>query len=504
MKIVTMYLPQFYETEENSLWWGEGFTEWKTVNYATAFFEGHHQPRKPLHGRYYNLLDKETMLWQSDLMKKYHIFGQCFYHYWFKHGRQVLEKPAENLLKWKEIDMPFCFSWANESWVRSWSAMVDANIWAQNFEPSKNKTEGNGILLEQGYGTESDWKQHFEYLLPFFEDSRYINIDGKPVFMIYRPDNIPRLSEMIQCWNQWGKNNGFPGIYFIGGNTSSKGNLDSIYIHATGSMFPINDYKMNHSVKTISYDTVWKHIIAQARIAEKGTYIGGIVDFDTTPRKGKNGVVIVDCNSSKYEKYLKKLLKLNEDLGNEITFINAWNEWGEGMYLEPDEKNSFAFLEATKNALDTYLTEEIHNESKSDENKLLFFYKNRMEQYKKNWQILDQWLRRNQQKNSLIKTFNKMKISTIALYGLGMLGEHLIAELKETNILILYAIDIRKQGIERELPVLGLNDDFPKVDAIIVSVINEFDEITKLLSKKTNIPIISLETIVFEQECEGE
>lgn len=499
MKIVTMYLPQFHITEENNRWWGEGFTEWTTVNNAEPLFEGHNQPRKPMNDQYYNLLDKKTMMWQADLMKEYNIYGQCFYHYWFKNGKRVLEKPAENLLKWKNIHMPFCFSWANESWVRSWSAMIDSNVWSQKFEPLEFNTEENGILLEQGYGNESDWKEHFDYLLPFFRDQRYIKIEGKPVFMFYRPNNIPSLPEMVKCWNKWSNEQGFPGIYFIGGNSFLKGCLDAVYIHATGSMFPSSYYKVKNSVKTISYEKVWTYILEQARASEKGTYVGGIVDFDTTPRKGKNGIVIMECNDSVYEKFLRKLLKLNEELGNEFTFINAWNEWGEGMYLEPDETNSCGFLEATRRALDHYKDDDIKINVEDNE-ELLIFYKTKMEQYKKNWMILEQWMRRKEQNNSLRKVLKRKGISTVAIYGLGMLGEHLKTELEETEIVVKYAIDIRKKGLKRDIPILGFDDLLPEVDAIIVCVANEFYEITKKLKEKTDILILSLEDILFEQE----
>ena len=502
MKIITMYLPQFHVTEENSRWWGEGFTEWKTVNDAEPFFECHNQPRKPMSDRYYDLLDKKTMIWQAGLMKKYNIYGQCFYHYWFKNGKRVLEKPAENLLKWKDIHMPYCFSWANESWVRSWSIMVDSNVWSQKFEPEESNSEENGVLLKQEYGNESDWKEHFEYLLPFFEDRRYIKIQGKPVFMIYRPDNISSLSEMVDCWNQWAIKKGFPGIYFIGGNTFSKGCLNAAYIHATGSMFPADYYKIKNSVKTISYEKVWSYILAQARGIEKGTFIGGIVDFDTTPRKGKNGIVITECNTKTYEKFLKKLLKLNEELGNEFTFINAWNEWGEGMYLEPDTTNYYGFLEATRNALNSYIYENIQNNTKNNEDEILLFYKTKLEQYKKNWRILDQWMRRKEQNKPLRNTLEERGITTVAVYGLGILGEHLKSELQETDM-IKYAIDIRKQGLKRNIPILGLDDLLPEVDAIIVSVVNEFETISKQLKERTDIPIISLEEILFEQEDAG-
>ena len=152
-KIISMYLPQFHRVKENDEWWGEGFTEWTAVKQADSLFDGHYQPRIPLNGNYYDLLDKETMQWQADLMKKYGIDGQCIYHYWFKEGRQILEKPAQNLLKWTDIDMPFCFCWANESWARTWSGLKNTNAWSAKQEPKK-QGDHNGLLLEQYYGTE--------------------------------------------------------------------------------------------------------------------------------------------------------------------------------------------------------------------------------------------------------------------------------------------------------------------------------------------------------------
>ena len=176
MKTIAMYLPQFYRTPENDEWWGDGFTDWTAMSKAKPLFKGHKQPKFPLHNYQYDLLKKETLLWQEKLMKQYHVYGLCFYHYWFKNGRKVLEKPAENLLKWKDIEIPFCFSWANESWGRSWSNLANTNIWASNFETHKEHI-GNGILLEQDYGEKEEWIEHFNYLLPFFEDERWVKPD---------------------------------------------------------------------------------------------------------------------------------------------------------------------------------------------------------------------------------------------------------------------------------------------------------------------------------------
>ncbi len=129
-----MDLPQFHRIPENDMWWGEGFTEWTAVKAGEKFFEGQMQPRVPLDGNYYDLLNEQTMRWQADLMRKYDIYGMCFYHYYFKDGRKILEKPAENLLEWKDIEMPFCFSWANETWARSWSNINGKNAWSSKFD----------------------------------------------------------------------------------------------------------------------------------------------------------------------------------------------------------------------------------------------------------------------------------------------------------------------------------------------------------------------------------
>ena len=213
MKVLAMYLPQFHRVKENDEWWGEGFTDWTTVKQAKPLFEGHNQPHVPSDENYYDLLDKNTMRWQTSLMKKYGIDGMCMYHYWFEDGRKILEKPVENLLNWKEIDMPFCLCWANETWARSWSGLQNVNVWADTCEPDK-KT-GKKILLKQRYGNYKDWKEHFEYLLPFFRDDRYIKVDGKPVFVFYKAECIPCFEDMVEAWQQLAIESGINGIYII-------------------------------------------------------------------------------------------------------------------------------------------------------------------------------------------------------------------------------------------------------------------------------------------------
>lgn len=139
LKTLAIYLPQFHRVPENDEWWGEGFTEWTAVKGAEKLFEGHYQPRIPLNGNYYNLLEYDTMAWQAGLMQKYCVDGMCIYHYWFEKGKRILEKPAENLLKWKEIQMPFCFYWANQTWAKTWKRLVDVCAWSGIYEGRREK-----------------------------------------------------------------------------------------------------------------------------------------------------------------------------------------------------------------------------------------------------------------------------------------------------------------------------------------------------------------------------
>ena len=162
MKIIAFYLPQYHEIPENNKWWGKGFTEWVNVKKAHPLFEGHYQPRVPLNKNYYNLLDEEVQKWQVSLAKKYGIYGFCFYHYWFD-GHLLLEKPVEQWLKNRDLDLPFCICWANENWTQAWV--------------SKEST----VLIAQKYGDKEMWRRHFEYLLPYFKDTRYIKENGRPL-----------------------------------------------------------------------------------------------------------------------------------------------------------------------------------------------------------------------------------------------------------------------------------------------------------------------------------
>lgn len=366
MKIITYYLPQFHSIPENDKWWGKGFTEWTNVKKAEKLFEGHNQPRIPLDNNYYNLLSNDVKRWQVNLAKEYGIYGFCMYHYWFN-GKKLLEKPIEQYLEDKTLDLPFCFSWANEYWTNGWVS------------------DNNTILLSHNNDDENDWINHFNYFLPFFKDDRYIKIDGKPLLILYFPTILERLDEMIECWRKLAKKNGFPGIEILYQKAMShfdesldKSKFDggiefqpgysllknqSVYKRKMDKLifkcvnFAKSKLKINFLRRTqnkeihISYDKVWNDILNTNPDNEK-MYPGAFVDWDNTARKGVRGSVYDGVTPEKFEKYLTMQIKRTKEVYNkDILFMFAWNEWGEGGYLEPDKKNGYRFLNAIKNAL---------------------------------------------------------------------------------------------------------------------------------------------------------
>lgn len=484
-KIIAMYLPQFHRTIENDLWWGKGFTEWTAVKGAERIFEGQYQPRIPLNKNYYNLLEKETMVWQAELMHKYGVDGMCFYHYYFKEGRKILEKPAENLLNWKDIDMPFCFSWANETWARSWSKLSNVNSWTSKYEKQNIKSN---ILLEQSYGEEKQWESHFEYLLPFFKDKRYIKIDGKPVFIFYKPQSIPCLVRMVEYWRQLCIKEGLEGLYLIGTNIAHAGVLDAVMIQEP--QYSLTDFEKRNCIDA---KKVWEHSIKCKGIKGQKTFYCGFPGYDDTPRRGKGGFFLSNSSSNLFKKNMVKLLSKSEYYGNELTFINAWNEWGEGMYLEPDEKFGYEYLEALLNAKNQYLNMEyIPNDIGNNDNYRL------IDRYKSYWTLFDMWLYKLESGCKLDNYFKKNDIHNIAVYGVGMVGKHFINEV-EDSVNIKYAIDRRNDNVNMKFPVLSDVSKEIEIDAIVVTVSYDYHQIYKQLRKSTESKIILIDEVV--EEC---
>lgn len=503
-KILAIYLPQYYENEDNNLWWGKGFTDWETVKTAEKYFEEQREPRVPLEGIYYDLSKRETMESHAALAKRYGIDGFCFYHYYFKDGKKELELPAENLLKWKDIDMPFCFNWASEPWIRSWSR-ISGNVWTEKYEKNGDNVNG-AVLVSQDYGDIFSWKEHFEYLLPFFYDERYIKIDGKPVFIFYSPNDIKVLHDMLECWRRMAEEAGFPGLYLIGAHMDT-GNMDldaAIIYEPRNSMDCLNRQgrvEIKNGVRCYDYKAAWTEVVETLPISEYKTFFCGISGYDDTPRRGRSGECMVNCSAEIFKDGLRNLILKSMRYKNEFLFINAWNEWGEGMYLEPDETSGYAYLEMIQEAIHSIDVDQIEAEPAclKPENlkREMAVLDYNARKFKQLFQIMDKWLFIEQENTEPVFKyfFDKEKINTVAIYGMAAIGKHLLIQLQKENVNVVFGIDQYAGQFGDKFNIYRPEEEFPETDAIVITAY-EADTIKKKLEEKYEGRIFLLEEII--------
>ena len=507
-RVLAIYLPQFHQTPDNDRWWGKGFTDWESVKNAERYFTDHNQPRIPLDDNYYDLNTYETMSRQASLAKQFSIDGFCFYHYYFAEGKMELEKPAENLLKWKDIDMPFCFNWASESWVRSWSK-YNGNIWSEKYEVN-DKDAGSGFLVKQDYGNSEDWKRHFDYLLPFFKDNRYIKVDGKPVFIFYNVDKISCIKEMISLWKNLSVENGFPGLYIVGAHMPYRieGFDASIIYQPREAINRLNEkgrcYSYN-GVRVFDYDELWDEIEASAVNIGMKTYYCAVTDYDDTPRRGKYGECLKGVSPEKFRIHFKELYKKSILNRNEFLLMNAWNEWGEGMYMEPDKLHGTAFLEAVRDVVESTNCHEMRKERQDDP--IEYFSVNSsdmddvvardLEKYKWFCHIYSRWIDLFEEGIDIGDALLSKGLVNVGVYGVGILGKRLVSELKNSSEIRLFGID-RYCGNFGNVQVCRPEEPLPNADIVIVTAFDNTDVIKQLkeVYLNTGTLIIDIEVLL--------
>ncbi|MBO2915117.1 glycosyltransferase WbsX family protein [Enterobacter sichuanensis] len=360
-KIFPFYFPQFYVTSENNKWWGDGFTDWQLVKNATPANPAQTQPRIPLLGHYDQSLP-ETIELQANLAKKYGINGFNFYHYWFD-GKVLLDQPITNLLNNKSIDIEFFITWANETWTRQWIG------------------KPNDILIKQEHRPDIHvWAAHYDYLKQFFIDTRYYKIDNSPVLCIYRAELINDLQKWIDFMNAKAREDGFNGLHLIAlrayeivdaektyKNFAKIVNFQprySINTHLKKKSFfrnyvekflrsspewlqlKITSLAGNKKYKKFSYQ---EYIATMKKDADhwmnKPVYQVAFPDWDNAPRYKERATFFNDTSPENFDLALDVIKKKTEMHSDKIIFVNAWNEWSEGAYLEPDTINMYKNLE---------------------------------------------------------------------------------------------------------------------------------------------------------------
>lgn len=348
-KIIAFYLPQFHPIEENNAWHGRGFTEWFNVTQAVPQFIGHHQPQLPIDVGFYDLTHPDVMYRQVELARHYGVYGFCFYHYWFS-GRRLLEKPLLNWLRCTDLDFPFCLCWANENWSKQWDG------------------GDRDVLLKQEL-RDGDGPRFFEDVAPYLNDARYIRIDNKPVILIYRPNlhEKEKFLMFVQQLRECAQVARLPGLFLCTVKSGWMLDEDPLSWGLDAAVgFPPHDLLrpeylaqqiVTHRQSTVRvYDLnrmIQEGVVPTADPC--GRMLPGIVPgWDNSARKAKSNGAVFLLTPSNYQIWLERLLrKVRAELPPEqqFVFVNAWNEWAEGAHLEPDTKHGYAFLEATRQAL---------------------------------------------------------------------------------------------------------------------------------------------------------
>jgi len=348
-KVIAYYLPQYYQIPQNDAWFGKGFTEWSNCAKAVPQFESHWQPHLPIDVGFYNLETTHIMHRQIELAKMYGIHGFCFYYYWFSGGEKIMEKPIQNWLNDKSIDFPFMFFWANEDWTNTWGASAD--IGTKTYSAKMKPT---------------DVKKFVNDISPFLKDKRYITVDDRPHIIIYQSKKDPYLPEFLQKitkeLSKEGINKPYVSLVFPDDFDSSFDPRDFGADAAVefGSHLKVMPEEipqsatvsklMNPLAKVTEYD-MKKYINENTFLfnANYPVFKGAMTHFDNTARKIYTGAQIFSTSPELYEEWLTK--SINNSKTDQI-FVTAWNEWAEGMHLEPDQKYGYAYLQATKNALE--------------------------------------------------------------------------------------------------------------------------------------------------------
>lgn len=370
-RVIAYYLPQFHPTKINDKYWGKGFTEWTNVTKAKPQYRGHYQPQIPADLGFYDLRLPEIRQAQADMARENGVEGFMYWNYWFGNGKKILEMPIEELMRTAKPDFPFCVGWANHDWSN------------KTWQKTKRFTKDT-VFLKQEYLGKQDYTDYFYYLLPMFRDHRYIKVDEKPLFYVFDPDSCPDMKEFIQLWQHLAEKNGIPGIHFVA-RADSIGKADEIYkknfmneVKARYDRYIDMGFdavsSMNFRRAEILATGFFKKIIRNIRRKIFGYALNSHdymkltehyytdedkLDYvypqitprkDKTPRAGKNALVYTGSTPEKFRIAIKMALEKIKDKDDEhkILFLNSWNEWGEGSYMEPDIVWGHQYLDVLK------------------------------------------------------------------------------------------------------------------------------------------------------------
>jgi hypothetical protein len=348
-RVIAYYLPQFHPIPENDDWWGPGFTEWTNVARARPLFPGHFQPRIPGELGFYDLRLGEVREAQAQLARAHGIEGFCYWHYWFG-GRLLLERPLEEVVASGEPDFPFCVGWANQTWTGIWHGA-----------PGR-------VLAEQTYPGPEDDARHFDYLLPMFEDRRYLRVDGRPLLLVLMPSELPEPKRWADRWRELAQRAGLPGIHLVGHHRDDvppgRFGFDAATWTYQGWLIRHGGDHLARRLRRLRgqpplvfpFARAVQHMWGPAHpVPQPGDehYPGILSGWDNTPRSGRRGLVLHGMTPELFREHVRNVLRhvAHKRPEERIVFLKSWNEWAEGNTVEPDAVWGRALLEVLRDEL---------------------------------------------------------------------------------------------------------------------------------------------------------
>jgi lipopolysaccharide biosynthesis protein len=344
VRAIAFYLPQFHPIPENDRWWGRGFTEWTNVARARPNFRGHQQPHLPADLGFYDLRLAEVREAQAGLALESGIHGFCYYHYWFA-GRKLLDRPLREVLTSGRPDFPFCVCWANESWGRGWDGL------------------DQDILIKQRYSRDDDLA-FIRDLVPYFRDHRYVRVGERPLLIVYRVGQLPDAKATASIWREECAKAGVGEIYLCAVRVEdtvdpAKYGFDALvefppHRQRCPTIQHTLDVK-NPKFRGNVFDYRCLVIDSLAEPPAPYTIFRAVMPgWDNTARRQDDATIFLNSSPEIYEVWLRGLVEQTIALrprDERLVFINAWNEWAEAAYLEPDQRHGRVYLEATRRAL---------------------------------------------------------------------------------------------------------------------------------------------------------
>lgn len=348
-RAIAFYLPQFFPIPENDQWWGSGFTEWTNAARAQKLFPGHVQPTLPADLGFYDLRVPETRQAQSDLARQYGVEAFAYWHYWFGSGDRILERPFREVLANARPEVKFCLAWANQSWTGAWHAAADK------------------VLKQQNYPGPEDDRLHFDSLLPAFRDERYLRVNDRPVFYVFRPEELPDASAFVARWQAMAKEAGLPGLYLVAeasdllgagpryDNAVADGFDSTVYMRLPVEVTRTSRFRMRATRKVLGGPEVWPYSDQIISHTPRESHVQPCVypNWDNTPRAGRRGLAVTGATPERFQRNVEAAVELLADRAPEerLLWIKSWNEWAEGNHLEPDLREGHGWLKALQNGL---------------------------------------------------------------------------------------------------------------------------------------------------------